>query len=190
MKRVFKKNPSLWNKREASIPFPERFCRLAIANPNLIALVWSVEYDDVWFGYWDESHVIYSHDQGESWGLSSLGENGVTLKQDGQGRLLLMNDGYFLRSSNGRKWSKRKFRVQWPEDYPHPRMNSLSEVTFVEGNIGYALIEHGHTHMDDYTSDVGLLKSTDDGRSWNLLHVFPGLTAGEMYGLSLEVESR
>jgi len=190
-RRKFQWNPSLWREGEAVAWPTETFKGFAMPHPNLIAMSWG-EFRELGFPFaWVHvSHVIYTHDQGRSWGYTSLSDSYDLLGHDLRGNLLVSNNGYFLQSADGREWRKRRIRVAWPKDFAHKKVNLLREVTFVEDDAAYALIVHWSIHREDRPPDIGLLKTGDGGRHWNLLHVFPGPNVGdvnERHVLSLEV---
>jgi hypothetical protein len=169
--------PGLLSKRPASWPV-EKFASLALPTPGCIALAW----DDPWLYDGSQSHVICSFDRGESWEYCCLGESNPYLAEDYRGRLLALNDGYYLESPDGgRTWTRRPFAIEWPVEYCHRRVALLRQLTFPQPGTGYALVVHWrHGRMNEPPADVGLLVTTDGGERWGHLHVFEGPNIGDV----------
>ncbi len=174
--------------RPASWPVG-RFASLALPTPGCIALAW----DDPWLFDAPQSHVLCSPDGGVSWEYRCLGQSSPYLAHDYSGRLLALNDGYYLESPDGgRTWARRDSVVKWPAGYHHKKVALLRQVTFPAPNMGYALIVHWrHRSMNEPAPDVGLLTTCDNGNSWRHVHLFEGPNAGdvnERHVLGLRVE--
>jgi photosystem II stability/assembly factor-like uncharacterized protein len=166
-----------------------RFASLALASPAGIVLAW----DDPCLFDGSQSHVICSYDRGVSWEYHCLGPANPYLALDHSGRLLVLNDGYYLESRDGgRTWTRRVFVVEWPVDYRHERVALLRHVSFPDPGLGYALVVHWRGGFGNVPPpDVGLLSTTDDGNNWKHLHVFEGPNVGdvnERHILCLRVE--
>jgi hypothetical protein len=113
----------------------ERFESLALSSPNRIALSW----DDPWSSFdGSQAHVVCSYDQGESWQYHCLGYTNPYISLDHGGRLLALNDSFFLESlDGGMTWGRRDFVVAWPQGYGHRRVALLRHMTFTEPGLGY-----------------------------------------------------
>lgn len=176
-----------WHKRDTKPRLPilrtsswkvERFESLAVQTPGVVALAW----EDPWIFEGSQSHIICTRDQGESWEYHCLGYANPYLAVDYGGRLLALNDGYYIESRDGGStWSKSNFNVDWPEGYNKKRVALLRHVSFTEADLGYALIVHWPSGSPrDSLPDVGLLISTDNGMRWNHLQVFEGPNIGDI----------
>lgn len=172
-KRDTKPRLSLLRSRSAPV---ERFASLAVHSPSVIAIAW----EDPWLLDGSESHVISSRDRGESWDYHGLGYTNPYLAADCGGRLLALNDGYYIESrDSGTTWEKRPFQVDWPAGYDKQRVALLRQATFRAAEVGYALIVHWSSGLSrESPPNVGLLTTTDNGRQWRHLHVFEGPNLG------------
>jgi hypothetical protein len=147
-----------------------RFASLAMPTPTGIALAW----EDPWLLDGSQSHVVYSHDRGGSWGYRCLGDANPYLALDRGGRLLALNDGYYLASPDGgRTWAREYFVVAWPPGYGGARVALLRELTFTGPDLGYALVVHWRRGFRG-VPDAGLLTLTRVGRAG----ILPGTTGG------------
>jgi hypothetical protein len=143
-------SPGWHHNRPASWPV-EKFASLALPTPGCIALAW----DDPWLYDGSQSHVVCSFDRGESWEYSCLGESNPYLALGPDGRLLALNDGYYLESPDGgRTWTRRDFAVEWPAGYSHRRVALLRQVTFPDPGTGY------------WSSTGGTGEGTSHRRTW------------------------
>jgi len=175
--------------RRWTVSWPvEEFTSLVLVQPDTVVLSW----EDPWIYEGAKSHVIYSRDRGESWRYHCLGYTDPTLSADHSGRLLALNDGFFLESvDGGAQWAKREFAVEWPSDHEHEKVNLLRHITFVEPNIALALVVHWQRGTSYAPAKVGLLHTTDNGTHWRHVHVFDGPDIGdvnERHMLTLHVE--
>ena len=176
-----------WTKREAKPRLPllrspswpvEQFASLALPSMGIIVLGW----EDPWIYDGAKSHVICSQDCGESWEYHSLGYTNPYLGMDYAGRLLALNDGFYMESvDHGHSWNKSDFEVEWPDGYDAKRVALIRSLTFIEAEVGYGLIVHWPLHSVPYiASAVGLVTTTDNGVRWKHLHVFDGPNVGDI----------
>jgi hypothetical protein len=176
-----------WNQREAKPRLPllrrrswpvERFASAALTPLGVIALAW----DDPWILDGSRSHVICSHDHGKSWEYQCLGYTNPYVALDHDGRLLALNDGYYMESlDRGRTWKKSDFRVDWPEGYYKKRVALIRSLIFIEARVGYGLIIHWPLDSTRESSpEVGLVTTTDNGTHWKHLQVFEAPTVGDI----------
>src|SRR5207249_5049269 len=145
----------------------EWFSSLALLSSGTIALAW----EDRWLSERPQAHVIYSQDQGLSWAYSSLGVSNPYLALAGDGRLLALNDGYFMETLDLRGvWHKSPFHVEWPTHFDKERVALLRHVTFVSEDLGYALVVHWPTGMiPEIPTEVGFVMTEDGGANWQHL---------------------
>jgi hypothetical protein len=134
--------------------------------------------------------VIVSRDRGESWRYLCLGS--ANLAADGSGRLLALNDGFFLESvDGGAQWAKRECSVEWPPGHRDESSNLLRHVVFADPMSAFALLVHWRCGTRFAPTHVGLLHTTDAGARWCHAHVFDGPDVGdvnERHMLTLEVQ--
>lgn len=165
----------------SSVSWPvEQFASLVLPSVNVIVLAW----DDPWLFDGSKSHVICSQDCGESWKYSCLGFTNPYVGSDCAGRLLALNDGYYMESRDGgHNWNKSRFEVEWPDGYDQKRVALIHCLIFTEAGVGYGLIVHWPL---DSTREprpaVGLVTTTDNGMRWKHLHVFEGPNVGDING--------
>lgn len=128
------------------------------------------------------SHVISTVDGGDSWRYFCLGDSNHFLATDNDGRLLALNEGYFLVSHDyGSSWRRQEFVVDWPERTDLRRVAFLRHVTFTDDGIGYALVVHWPKRFaHGVLPDVGLVMSTDSGLHWRHKAVFQGPDMGDI----------
>ena len=164
--------------RRATLSWPvEEFTSLALTRPDTIVLSW----EDPWIYDGARSHVIFSHNRGESWRYNGLGYTSAFLGYDCFGRLITLCDGFLLESSDGGKtWVKRKFAIEWPPEFQHREVNVLRHVTFVEADVAFALVVHWTRGTSHAPAHVGLLRTTDNGTLWRHVHVFEGPDVGDV----------
>ena len=176
-----------WTKRDAqprlpllrSLSWPvEQFASLALPSVGVMVLAW----EDPWIYDGAKSHIICSRNCGESWEYHSLGYTNPYLRVDYSGRLLALNDGFYMESlDGGHSWNKSDFEVEWPEGYEEKRVALIRSLTFTEADVGYGLIVHWPLHSILYVpSAVGLVTTTDNGMRWKHLHVFDGPNVGDI----------
>jgi hypothetical protein len=187
-----------WNKRDAKPRLPrwsppswpvERFAALALPSPGIIVLSW----EDPWLFDGAQSHVICSQDCGESWQYRRLGYTNPYLGIDYAGRLLALNDGYYMESHDaGHTWKKSHFQVDWPHRYDKKRVALIRSLIFTEAEVGFGLVVHWPIGAAAERPEVGLVTTADNGLRWRHLHVFDGPNAGdinERHVLDLRVTS-
>ena len=166
----------------------ERFASLALPSPRIIALAW----EDPWLLDGSKSHVICSRDGGESWKYRCLGYTNPYLGFDYAGRLLALNDGYYMESfDGGDTWKKSHFEVVWPEGHNKKRVALIRCSVFTEPQVGYGLVVHWPFDSTEQPVSVGLVTTIDNGMRWKHLHVFDGPHArdiNERHVLALHVE--
>jgi hypothetical protein len=186
-----------WIKREPKPQLPffwagswpvGQFASMALPAAGRIALAW----EDPWLLDRPNSHVISSQDRGESWQYSQLGGTNPYLALDHAGRILALNNGYYLESHDGGiGWQRRDFQIDWPDGYDKKRVSLLRDVTFTESEIGYALVVHWLANSrNEVPPTVGLVGTSDNGLQWSHIHVFEGPNIGhvnERHILSLRV---
>jgi len=176
-----------WTKRDAqprlpllrSLSWPvEQFASLALPSVGVMVLAW----EDPWIYDGAKSHIICSRNCGESWEYHSLGYTNPYLRVDYSGRLLALNDGFYMESvDGGHSWNKSDFEIEWPEGYEEKRVALIRSLTFTEADVGYGLIVHWPLHSILYVpSAVGLVTTTDNGMRWKHLHVFDGPNVGDI----------
>ena len=166
--------PGFTTKGCASWP-PEKFDALTIPMMRSIVLGWQ----DPWLHDRPLSHVVYSHDGGDSWKYCLLGGDNAYLAHDHDGCLLSLNDGYFLASEDGGGiWKKEIFRVEWPPSYQGKKVCLLRHVVFVDRSLGYGLLVHWSDDMD--VLGVGLVITADNGRTWKHVCTLPGPNFGDV----------
>jgi hypothetical protein len=170
-------SPEWHRTRPASWPV-ERFASLVLTEPEGVVLAW----EDPWLMDHSQSHVLWSHDRCESWRYHCLGESNPYLALDHGGRLLALNDGYFLQSPDGaRTWARRDFVVAWPAGHRHQRVALLRQAIFPQPGTGYALVVHWRQASEsELPPDVGLVATNDDGGHWRHLHTFEGPHTGDV----------
>ncbi len=174
--------------RRATMSWPvEEFTSLVLTRPDTVVLSW----EDPWIYDGARSHVIFSHNRGESWRYNCLGHTNAFLTSECSGRLMTLNDGFFLESSDGgQEWAKREFAVEWPAEFQHGKVNLLRHVTFVEPDVALAMVVHWKHGTSLAAAHVGLLRTTDNGALWRHIHVFEGPDVGdvnERHMLTLQV---
>jgi hypothetical protein len=124
------------------------------------------------------SHVVFSHDGGNSWQYSLLGFSNPDLAHDFDGRLLCLNAGYYLLSDDGGDtWRKEGFEVEWPPLYQYKKVSLLRHVQFADRNLGYGLIVHWNKNT--VAKAVGLVVTTDNGHTWKHVASLPGPNFGD-----------
>jgi hypothetical protein len=157
----------------------EQFASLAAPTPDCLALAWS---DPGLFEDGAESHVVCTTDQATSWKYHCLGDSNPYLATDKAGRLLALNDSFFLESiDSGTSWARRDFDMVWPENYHQSRVALLRHVTLTDLEIGYALVVHWPLEWTrNVQPKIGLVWTTDNGRRWSHLHVFDGPDVGDV----------
>jgi photosystem II stability/assembly factor-like uncharacterized protein len=174
--------------RRATMSWPvEEFTSLVLTQPATVFLSW----EDPWIYEGARSHVICSRDRGESWRYHCLSYTSAYLVADSSGRLLALNDGFFLESVDGGvEWAKREFTVEWPLGHRHESSSLLRHVVFVDPMTAFALVVHWRCGTGFAPTHVGLLNTTDAGTHWRHVHVFDGPDVGdvnERHMLTLEV---
>ena len=154
--------------RARSLPV-ERFESLAMSSSDAIAIAWG----DPWLFDFPEAHVICSRDRGESWEYHSLGDSNRFLASGWDGRLLALNDGYYLESRDrGMTWKRSTFQVDWPAQYNKSRVALLRHVVFTSADAGYALVVHWPLGSRGETPpDIGLVSTSDGGVRWQHLRL-------------------
>lgn len=164
---------------------PARFDSLLIPAPKSIILAW----EDPWLFDWPMSHVVFSHDGGNSWQYNALGDSNPYLAHDFDNRLLCLNDGYFLLSEDGGEtWRKEDFQIEWPPSYHERKVGLLRHVVFTDRNHGYGLIVHWSKAT--LATGVGLVVTTDNGRFWRHIATLPAPNFGDVnsrHALSLHL---
>jgi hypothetical protein len=157
----------------------ERFESLVVPTPDSAALAWS---DPGLFEDGAKSHVIATSDRGGNWSYYCLGDTNAYLGNDYEGRLLTLNDGFFVESLNGGKsWHRRGFTLEWPESYDKKRTALLRHLVFTSPGVGLALVVHWPRHWTrENQPDVGFVMTTDNGNRWHHLCVFSGPDIGDV----------
>jgi hypothetical protein len=165
---------------------PGRFEAMLVPAPGQIILSW----EDPWLFDCPMSHLVLSHDGGKSWHYNVLGVSNPDLAHDLDGRLLCLNNGYYLLSDDGgATWRREEFHIEWPASYHNKKVSLLRHVVFVDRNLGYALIVHWSKDMS--VSGVGLVVTTDNGRIWQHVATLPGPNYGDVnsrHALSLRLQ--
>jgi len=148
-----------------------------LPSTGVIVLAW----EDPWIYDGAKTHVICSKDCGESWEYRSLDYTNPYLGMDYAGRLLALNDGFYMESADGgHSWNKSDFEVEWPDGYDKKRVALIRSLTFIEADVGYGLVVHWPLHSIPYVPAVGLVTTTDNGVRWKHLHVFDGPNVGDI----------
>src|SRR4029453_6889106 len=176
-----------WTKQNAKPRLPllrspswpvEQFASLALPSVGVIVLAW----EDPWIFDGAKSHVICSQDCGGSWEYHCLGYINPYLGVDYAGRLLALNDSFYMESGDGgHSWKKPNFDAGGPAGYDKKRVALIRSLNFTEGDVGYGLIVHWPLHSTPHVpSAVGLVTTTDNGVRWKHLHVFDRPTVGDI----------
>ena len=164
---------------------PARFEAMSIPGERRVVLSWQ----DPWLFDGPMSHVVYSHDGGDSWQYNSLGISNPYLAHDFDGRLLCLNGGYFLLSDDGGDtWRKESFQIEWPAQYRDKDATLLRHVDFPDRKLGYALIVHWSNDMAP--AGVGLVATKDNGKIWKHVATLPAPNYGDLnsrHALSLRL---
>jgi hypothetical protein len=137
---------------------------------------------DPWIFDGAKSHIICSQDCDDSWEYHCLGYTNPYLALGYAGRLLALNDGYYMEIlDRGHSWKKSIFEVKWPEGYDKKRVALIRCLTFIEAQIGYGLIVHWPLDSSrEPLPAIGLVTTIDNGLRWKHLHVFDGPNVGDI----------
>jgi hypothetical protein len=163
---------------------PTCFDSMSLPSSNSIVLGW----EDPWLHDCPQSHVVFSHDGGSTWRYTLLGHVNPYLAHDFQGRLLCLNVGYVMRSDDGGTWTQEGFDVEWPPNYGDKKVCLLRHVQFLGPGHGYGLVVHWSKSMT--ATGVGVLVTTDNGKTWKHIATLPGPNYGDVnsrHALSLSL---
>ncbi len=128
------------------------------------------------------THILFTGDQGLSWGYRRIGGDcgRCSLAISGQGHVISPRAGYYMESRDGGdSWQKRCFDIRRPSDYQGDvgkiQDKILDGVVFANSRKGYAQVIHHNEKK------VEILKTMDEGETWEHLTDFQNVE-GHIYG--------
>lgn len=147
----------------------EKYESFLVTDDAMAFLTW----EDPWIMSNAKCHIIFSHDQGQSWSYRHLGDYSPYIVMDSQQRLICTSAKYIKRSPDfGKNWSKRVYKINWHRFSEKNRgWAPLQCIYFIDEKTGYAMTVTWLPTQAPHINSLAILKTEDSGKNWVVLNI-------------------